>query len=308
MGLFDRDYMRGGGRAAADPNDRSILWILIIANALMFVFAPPPIRPGAPFDPLFLKLSLYCTRDLFAPYQLITSGFLHGGVGHVFFNMWGLYLFGSLVLPHLGKWNFLWLYLISELAGNLLFLAIFWGSEAMLIGASGAVYGVMMAAAMLEPNRRFVMLFLPFTPLKTSTLVICYTVLEIIFQLTGSIGGIAHLVHLGGLVGGYLFIKLICGRQLAWDPFRWRRGSRRGGFGGAPKPEPESFRRYSGADYRRGGESGGSGGDDRPVSGAELDMLLDKISREGINSLSEYELARLRRAREEMRGGNPRQS
>ena len=77
--------------------------------------------------------------------------------------MWGLYLFGGLVVPYMRAVNLAVLYVVGVLSGNLIFLVFNWGQPAMLVGASGAVCAVMMAAAMLEPDRKFVMLFLPFT-------------------------------------------------------------------------------------------------------------------------------------------------
>ena len=214
-------------------------------------------------------------------FQLLTAGFVHMGFNHILFNMWGLYIFGKLVVPHLGGRNFLYLYLAGVLCGNLLFLVFNWNAFGLLCGASGAVCAVMMAAAMLEPERRFVMLFMPFTPIKTTTLVICYTLLEIVFELTRTQSGVAHLAHLGGFLGGYILVKIVMRGNVAWDPFRRRGGSRINW----KTPSPE-------ASY-----SAGRG----PVSRDELDALLDKISRSGINSLTPEELERLKRAREEMR-------
>ena len=199
-------------------------------------------------------------------------------------------LFGKLVAPHLGSARFLILYLIGVVSGNLLFLLFNWNSTVptYLFGASGAVCAIMAAAAMLEPRRQFVLIFMPFFPLRTPTLVVSYTVLEILLQLSGSQSGVAHLAHLGGFLGGYLYLKILFGARLPWDPFRrrvrpgdWKQPPSWGGESNS-RPEPAP----------------GEG----PVSSHELDALLDKISRNGINSLTAHELARLRRAREEMRG------
>ena len=254
-----------GGREQKDGN--AMVWYLIIANVILFLL-------GSKAD----DLALYCNR-YFRFWQPVTAGFLHLEFFHLFFNMYSIYLFGTLVAPHIGKRDFLLLYLISALAGNLLFLALNWGSPAILVGASGAAFGIMAAAALLEPDRRFTLLFLPFKPLKTTTLVICFAIVEILLQLTGSQSGIAHLAHLGGLAGGYLFIKLKFPRMIVWDIFRKR--VRNVPFEAPPEEGPRKTGR---------------------VTSDELDALLDKISRYGINSLSEHELARLRQAREEMRG------
>jgi len=286
MGLYDRDYMNYGSSPGADPrfSGRRMLWILIAINAVMFLLiAPPGTR-------VFRELAMVCLPERFGVYQLLTAGFLHGSFGHILFNMYGLYIFGTLVIPHLGGRRFLWLYLAGVLCGNALFLLANWGDPGILVGASGAVCAVMMAAAMLEPDRRFVMLFLPFAPIKTTTLVICYTILEVLLELSGAEAGVAHLAHLGGFVGGYIVVKLLLRGNTAWDPFRrkrafkWKRHD--GTDGSYCDPPPPSH---------------DVPGSERPVSRRELDALLDKISREGINSLSPGELARLKQAREEMR-------
>ena len=284
MGLYDRDYMNYG--RSGGGSERGVLWGIIAVNAVMFLLIAPP------GTQLFYDLAMICKPGSFGVYQLLTAGFLHGSFGHILFNMYGLYIFGTLVLPHLGGRRFLGLYLAGVLCGNLLFLLVNWGRAGVLLGASGAVCAVMMAAAMLEPDRRFMMLFLPFTPIKTSTLVVCYTILEVLMEISGAEGGVAHLAHLGGFVGGYIVIKLLLRGNVAWDPFRRRNSFKfnwkgpSGGQNGYYEPPPPP-RDVPGADA--------------PVSRRELDALLDKISRDGINSLSPEELARLKRAREEMR-------
>ena len=256
-------------RSSGEYRDgKAMVWYLIIANVLLFLLGE---RAG--------DLALYCNWRYFNFWQPLTAGFLHYEFFHLFFNMYSIYLFGSLVAPHIGKRDFLLLYLISALAGNLLFLALNWGTSAVVIGASGAVFGIMAAAALLEPDRRFTLIFLPFKPLKTTSLVICFAIVEILLQVLGSRSGVAHLAHLGGLAGGYLFIKLKFPRMIVWDIFKKR--VRNVPFEAPPEEGPRKTGR---------------------VTSDELDALLDKISRYGINSLSEYELARLRQAREEMRG------
>ncbi len=284
MSLFDRSYMRPeerqprGGR----PDDgSSMIWSLLLANVLVYLLFSSEITS--------LALSWGGLRG-FRLYELVTAGFFHQNFSHLFFNMWGLYLFGKLVAPHLGGVRFLILYLIGAVSGNVLFLLFNWNSTVptYLFGASGAVCAVMAAAAMLEPRRQFVLIFMPFFPLRTPTLVVSYTVLEILLQLSGSDSGVAHLAHLGGFLGGYLYLKTLFGVRLPWDPFRRRVRP------GEWKQPPA----WGGENNCRREPSSGEG----PVSSHELDALLDKISRSGINSLTAHELARLRQAREEMRG------
>lgn len=301
MGLFNRNYMRRQPQFFQGDDGMGMVWKLIIANAIVFILVT--------FNPN-LADSLTLTGESFRRgevYRVLTAGFLHVEFFHIFFNMWGLFLFGSLVAPVIGSTRFFWLYIVGALSGNLLFLAFNWSSPFALLGASGAVYAVMMAAAMVEPNRRFVMIFMPFWPLKTSTMVICFTIIEILSEAGKINGGVAHLAHLGGFLGGYLLMKCFRGVRLEWDPLRMfaSGGSRRAA--GAPASE----RSLRSTDYRTawnrpdvnvsvgGGDGGGDG--ERPVTQGELDRLLDKISVGGINSLSEEELARLRLAREQMK-------
>ncbi len=306
MGLFDRYYMRGTPPQFFNRRDgMSMIWKLIGINAAVYMLVlltPGEIirfagggaiqTPGKVFEMLALTSG---GIQSFHAYKLITAGFLHQDFWHIVFNMWGLYIFGELVSCHLSGRRILWLYIIGAVSGNLLFLIFNWHSAYMLCGASGAVYAVMMAAAMLEPNRRFAMLFFPMFPVKTSTLVVCFTVLELLQQIGGAGGDIAHLAHLGGFLGGLIYMKyLSCFRGVipSWDPLKMVKtaGGHRpsGGF----RPE-----QYRASDW-------GPQGDFRkntPVSQRELDRLLDKISENGINSLSDEELAALRRARDEMK-------
>lgn len=279
MGLFDRNYMRnsdfGYRRDDSGPN---MLFTLIVINAA--VFLSTFVLPETITDNLALSSEGIRQMRIF---QLVTAGFLHFNFWHFAINMWGLYLFGGLIAPHIGGKRFLWLYLIGAVSGNLLFLLLNWNSNVQLLGASGAVFAVLVGAALFEPNRQFIMFPLPL-PVRTRTLAICYIILEV--MMLGRQDGVAHLAHLGGVIGGYLYLKILYGKALPWDLFRGRTRS---------GETPRRFRVNPGPtpDFSKNG----------PVGSKELDALLDKVSRQGINSLSEQELARLRQAREEMRGG-----
>lgn len=309
MGLFDRNYMRGTPRYFTPSDGMSMIWKLIIANIAVFLLVQLTPGPEVQFldgtlgrapSKVFEMLALTPGGiRSFHLYQLVTAGFLHEEFWHIALNMWGLYLFGSLIAPHLSGRRILWLYLVSAVSGNLLFLVFNWGTPTMLCGASGAVYGVMMAAAMLEPNRRFMLILLPMFPLKTSTMVICFTILELLQQIGGVGGNIAHLAHLGGFLGGYIYLKMLPGLFLSWDPLKMLKLQR------APKVNfPRRDNGFRPNEYRSsdwGAPRGDFRSDDAPVSQRELDRLLDKISTGGINSLNEEELVTLRRAREQMK-------
>ncbi len=259
-------YDRSGGDAM-----RTVKTLILINAA---VFLAVRLMP-----PLGGMLVLDCAG--FFPTQLVTAGFLHTDFWHLVFNMYGLYLFGKLAAPHIGSNRFVWLYIIGAAAGNALFYLLNLGTPFRVLGASGALFAVIVGAMLFEPDRQFVMMFMPFMPMRTVTLVICYTVAELLFQITGADGGVAHLAHLGGAIGGYIYLKAAFGSGLVWDFFRRR--PRKSGF----NPPPDSF----------SGKSSGR------VSSRELDYLLDKISRYGINSLSPEEMNRLKQAREQMRSG-----
>lgn len=135
------------------------------------------------------------------PWRLITCTFLHANFSHIFFNMYALYFFGMLTERVLGPTRMLILYLCSGLIGSLIWGMFCTGS---LVGASGAVFGVMTAAAIAYPNARCSILFLPGS-IKLWVMMVIYVVYEIL-----SLGGgdnIAHLAHLGGALGGLIFMR-----------------------------------------------------------------------------------------------------
>ena len=277
MGIYDRDYMHRQS-SRNEMSGGQALFVIIVVNVIFFIFQD---RIGTDF-----VLKTGGTFSLQTVMQLFTAGFMHMDFWHLLFNMWGLYIFGKLVTPYLNGKKFFLLYIAGVLAGNLLFIAFNWSNQNYLLGASGAVCAVMAAAATLEPDRKFVMLLMPFAPLKTTTLVICYTILEFLFSFNRG-SNIAHLAHLGGFIGGYIAMRITFGSNLPWDPLKKI-------FKSIPKPEfkmPSQPKNASVEDA-----------DKTRVSSQELDALLNKLSTSGINSLTEYEQARLRKARRQMRG------
>jgi len=250
---------------------RNTIWGLIAINAAAFLLVQGNLKEALMLSVRGIKSGHF--------YELVTAMFLHADFFHIFFNMWSLYIFGMLVAPLLGQRRFLLLYFISGIVGNLCWLAANWAlAPTYLLGASGAVFGLMLAVAMFAPNERFLLLFFP-APIKARTMVIVFAVIEIMSELSHG-SNIAHLAHLGGLVGAYLYLKVAAGSLVRWDPLglKWRGGG--------------SFR-FQGKKY--------ASTSSEPVGRDELDALLDKISRTGINSLSPDEMARLKQAREEMR-------
>lgn len=301
--LDDRDYMR----RRPEPENKvrtglKCVYALIALNAMAFVFTMG--QRAFAVQELWLSVD-GILHGMF--WQPLTAMFMHDGIGHIFFNMWGLYIFGGIVAPRLGGRAFLALYMSTGLLGNLLWLATVWNNQApiVLCGASGAVMAVTAAAAVMAPETPMLLFFIPY-PIKLKTMAIVFLALELVMELSGGQPGVANLVHIVGFVGGYLFIKFFFRREMLWEPlaslagrrgYRPRPGRERGDDGWTYRRSPDRDSDY-GPNFSSGSGFGFNG---TRVSRRELDYLLDKISRSGINSLTEQELQRLKQAREEMR-------
>jgi membrane associated rhomboid family serine protease len=145
----------------------------------------------------------------FMPWQLVTYSFLHGGVAHIFFNMFGLYMFGSEIERLFGTRFYLLYYFASVVVAALTHLVVtglLGTPPAPMIGASGGVYGLLLAFGWYFPHRRVVLLFPPI-PMPARIFVIVFGVLELVFGVTGTAAGVAHFAHLGGMLGGWLMIE-----------------------------------------------------------------------------------------------------
>jgi len=187
----------------------------------------------------------YFQSPLFAPWQIVTHMFMHGGIAHIFFNMYALWIFGKTLESVWGSKRFLIYYLATGLGaaffhqlvnyiqfapdiaalkaaysvdrinnallneilqpGNQ-FYAIGRDLIRPTVGASGAVYGVLLAFGMLFPNTPLFLMFIPI-PIKAKWLVIGFGLLELYLGITQSGGNIAHFAHLGGMIFGFILIK-----------------------------------------------------------------------------------------------------
>ena len=156
----------------------------------------------------------------FLPFQVVTYAFLHGNFGHLFFNMIGLWTFGQELERLWGPKRYMQFYGASVLSAAAVQLLVTWllSSPYPTLGASGGLFGLLLAFGMLFPHRQ-VMLIIPPIPLKAKTLVIGYGALELFFGVTGTQEGVAHFAHLGGMLGGFLLIQYWRGRP----PFQGRR-------------------------------------------------------------------------------------
>ena len=148
----------------------------------------------------------------FQPWQLLTYGFMHGGFPHLAFNMLALYMFGAPLEYTWGNRRYLTYYLTCVIGAGVLQLVVGWwtlssGGEAYpTVGASGGVFGLLLAYGMLFPNQRLMLLFPPI-PMKARTLVIVYGAIELMLGFTGWQPGVAHFAHLGGMLFGWLLIR-----------------------------------------------------------------------------------------------------
>jgi membrane associated rhomboid family serine protease len=143
----------------------------------------------------------------FQIWQVITYSVLHAGWAHLLFNMWGLYLFGREVEAVLGANRLLVLYLASVITAagaQLLVTAGAGGLPVPTLGASGGVFGLLLAFAMMFPQRRL-MLLIPPIPMPAWLFAAGYAVVELTLGLAGS-SGVAHFAHLGGMVGSFILL------------------------------------------------------------------------------------------------------
>ena len=189
---------------------------LLIANCAVFALQ---LMLGGALDPLMLwpwlppEVAGYAPQS-FMPWQLLTHGFMHSpsNIAHLLFNMLALLMFGAQLEYAWGQRRFLTYFLVCVVgAGLCQLLVVSWslrngGGYFPTVGASGGVFGLLLAYGMLFPNQR-VMLLIPPVPMKARTLVIVYGVVELVLGGTGTQSGVAHFAHLGGMLFGWLLIR-----------------------------------------------------------------------------------------------------
>jgi membrane associated rhomboid family serine protease len=179
------------------PVTQALLLINVGIFCLQFLF-------GFWIDRLF---ALWPLSGGFLPWQVVTYAFLHGSIGHLFFNMLGLWMFGAELERIWGPKRFLQFYAASVLAAALTQLIVTLNAAPYpTVGASGGLFGLLLAFAMMFPNRTIIPLFPPI-PMKAKVFVALYGALELMFGVFDPRSGIAHFAHLGGMAGGYLMIR-----------------------------------------------------------------------------------------------------
>ena len=220
MSYYSYDH-RGGGRFPA--NVPTAVKNIIIINALVMVMTA--LNKTFMYETFAL---FYPTSPFFHWWQPVTHMFMHGGFWHLFFNMYTLFIFGSVLERVWGTKKFLVFYFVTGLGAALVHTGVEWiqmqsliskaaeGSSAAMasihamkmtptVGASGAIYGVLMGYAMLYPDSVLTLIFPPIS-LKAKWFVLIFAAIELLTGVTGTGGGIAHFAHLGGLIFGFLLM------------------------------------------------------------------------------------------------------
>ncbi len=139
----------------------------------------------------------------FQPWQLFSYGFLHGSFNHLFFNMFAVFMFGFPLEKMWGGKRYAEYYVICLLGAGLIQLVVQYisGEVYPTIGASGAVFGLLLAYGVMWPNNKLILLFFP-VPIKAKWFVLIYGAVELVFGVTGAMPQVAHFAHLGGLIFG----------------------------------------------------------------------------------------------------------
>jgi membrane associated rhomboid family serine protease len=201
----------------------TVRWLLIVNVA---VFGLQELTQDAPVAQFALwPLGQYFAPGSgyvgFEPWQLITYSFLHGNFPHIALNMYALYMFGGMVERVLGARQFSWVYFASVLAGGLVQLVVVTMTRdqgiAPTVGASGGVFGVLLAFAMLFPHSRLYIIPIPI-PLKAWVMVAGYAAIELTSGVMGTSQGVAHFAHLGGMLGAAVVMFAIGYRRRVQPP------------------------------------------------------------------------------------------
>lgn len=237
-------------------------WVrrLLAANVVVFFlqYAMPAFSDPFVFVPRYV---------LVRPWTIVTYMFLHAGFMHILFNMIALFFFGPRVEARLGSRRFVQLYFVSGIAGAL--VSLVFAPASAIVGASAAVFGVMLAFAMFWPRDQI--LIWGIIPIEARWLVVLTTALALWSGLQGSQGGVADFAHLGGYAGAWVFLKLIDPSRVA-ARFRART---------VPRTDTGRLSRWKQVDLSRVHE----------VNRDELNRILDKISASGMESLTPQERA-----------------
>jgi membrane associated rhomboid family serine protease len=195
-------FSRGPASRGAIPN---VIFALLIANGLIFALQQ--------VSPRFMTINFALwpathPQSPFMPWQLLTYGFLHGNLTHIAFNMFGLWMFGQDLERLWGPKRFINYFLVCVVGAGVIQLLVagFQGGLYPTVGASGGLFGLLLAYGLTFPNRIVVPLFPPI-PMRAITFVIVFGLLELYLGVSGNAPGIANFAHLGGMLVGFLMLR-----------------------------------------------------------------------------------------------------
>lgn len=306
MGIYDRDYSSPKrGFSFFPPVLKSLLIINVIVFMIDTFFLEMLSFGGVPLSYLFTKYFALqpIQRDIFYPWQLVTYLFMHGGLGHIFFNLFALWMFGADLENLWGSRRFLVFYLLCGIGAGLVQLGVqlFPGSElAATVGASGAIFGILLAFGLTFPDRPIIM-FPIFFPIPAKYFVLIYAGLDLFSGLTGGSHSsdpnapkVAHFAHLGGAVFGFLLLKygdklrIFTGIDRVINIFSSNKQY-------VPKRPTSPLRRVdvvsptTTVSSPSVGRGSGMFVEGQEIPQRQIDTILDKISSTGFNSLSDEE-------------------
>jgi len=293
---------RGFGRFSVFP---PIIKNLLIINAAVFFFQLVAGnfmiggKPGLYVLQEWFALNPLVDGANFQIWQLITYQFMHAGFMHIFFNMFMLWMFGMEIENIMGSKKFLYYYLICGVAAGLaqLFIAPLFSAPAITIGASGAVFGIMIAFALMFPDRLIFLWFL--IPIKAKYLIGFLFVLEI-FWIGDAGSDVAHLAHLGGAIAGFIFIMLDKRTDV-----KLKHMFNKSYYRTSEKPPnifsgiTERFRKKD-DEVKEAKFYDIKDNADEEITQEEIDKILDKISKSGYQNLTEREKKTLFEASKKM--------
>ena len=193
-------------RVSMPPATRAFLFLNVAIFAAQFLTGDLLLRPFALWPPASAQ---FPGAPSFQVWQLLTYGFLHGSLTHLFFNMFALYMFGGEIERLLGTQRYVTYYLVCVVGAavaQLLVISNMNMAPIPTVGASGGVFGLLLAFGMAFPQRRIMLMFPPI-PMPAWVFVTLYGLLELTLGVTGSASGVAHFAHLGGLLGGWLVMR-----------------------------------------------------------------------------------------------------
>lgn len=297
---------------------KNLLVINILAFLAMLIIKP---TTGVDLNDVF-GLHFFMAAD-FHPYQLVTYMFMHAGFAHILFNMFALWMFGCIVERALGARRFLIYYMVCGIGAGLLqevaqyiWLYMDFNSQHPIgffdsfivmrqlaqqlnalttVGASGAIYAVLLAFGMAFPDQR--MFIFPFpVPIKAKWLITAYIVLEVVLAFSTPGDGVAHFAHLGGMLFGFLMIRYWRKHSHDYNMYGKTRGNRlftkfkekwskrqRGGKTTVTGGYGDHYGKASDWDYNA----------QKRKDQEDIDRILDKIRRNGYDSLSREEKQKL---------------